>query len=90
MADRRTLQEEIVKQCTDHFAREQRYWQRLIEKRRSVAEEEIVAKEQILNAIFQVGAVAALKTDSNEIRENLMWEYRDLQLTIKDYKELVP
>lgn len=89
MAARRSQEEETVKQCTDCFVRERKYWQRLVEKRKEVTQEELRAKLEIIEAIFRVGSSAATKANSGQLRENLMWDYNELSGTLELYIRMV-
>lgn len=61
MADKKTLCEEIVHQAREHFIREKNYWNRQTEKKKWVSDCEYMAKEKILESIFNAAAAAALE-----------------------------
>lgn len=86
MAEKRNINQEIVKQCGDYFNREQRYWQRLITKRRSISTEEVQAKKRIIEAIYRVGAAAAIE-ERNVVIDDLLWDFKELKEVSKDYEK---
>ena len=63
MAARWSLDQEIVKQCKQFFLREVQHWDTLTSKRTQCSEEEIAAKQQIIEAIFLVASAAAVRTE---------------------------
>lgn len=87
MAGERNLQEEIVSQCIEHFEREKRYWNRLVKKNILLELTVIEAKEHLVEAIYKTASGAALKSGSQTVRENLLWDYKEVILNIKAHKE---
>lgn len=83
--DKRNKNQELIKQCTDFFNREQQYWQRLLHKRTSVTEEEILAKKDIIEVVYRVGAAAAIEEQKGAI-DTLLWDYREMKAVIADYE----
>lgn len=79
MAERRSLNEEKLKQCFAFFERETAHWNRMRNKRVIISLEEYSAKEAIIEAVHRVAAVAA------EVL-NLNWNYGELRLAMNQYR----
>ena len=84
MGDKRTLDEELIVQTEIHLEREERYWARFNAKGNLMSNEELEAKALLIDAIYNVGAGAALRVGNNTLTENLMWSYRSLMLVLRD------
>lgn len=80
MSDKRTMQEEIVKQCEEHFTRETKFCERQSINRKEVTNEEFTAKQRIVEQILATGASAAMKSGQNGRIEAIEWEFREVEL----------
>lgn len=89
MAERRTLPEEKLKQCKDFFAREINHWCRLMAKRIPVTPEEFEAKRILVQAVYQVAAVAVMETGNTMWMGDLEFHYKELTDTIEEYRRRV-
>lgn len=89
MTSKRNCNEEIVKQCREHFEREKRYWQRLKTKRIAISKEQFEAKNAIIEYLYNMAAGAALKIETRSVIDDLMWDYRELMMNVADYKEMI-
>lgn len=89
MAEKRNADEEIVKQCCDFFNREYAHWSRLAIKKTPISEEEYRAQEEIITAVFRVAEAAVLKIDQPTWRENLKFDYLELQMEMQFYRRVM-
>lgn len=88
MAERRTLNEEKLRQCFAFFQREIAHWERLTAKRIEISLEEFTAKREIIEAVHQVAAVAAIDIDNQAVSE-LRWNFGELEMTMTHYRRIM-
>lgn len=86
MAARRSLEEEILKQCKLFFGRENQHWERLLERRIIISAEEVAAKKGIIEAVYSTGAAAAVRMDDGVAPKDLLFHHRELEMTIEAYE----
>lgn len=86
MAEKRTLDEEVVNQCCDFFAREHAHWTRLNVKKISITEEEFQAKKEIIEAVFRVAAAAVTRINQQMWTETLKFSHRGLEMEMQLYR----
>ena len=80
MSARRVADAEIARQAKQHLIREERYWTRVERNAIVLANEEIDAKEAIIEAVFNLGAGAAVKAENKSLIEDLRWHYHAIKL----------
>lgn len=90
METRRDFHEVVIRECLEHFERDKKYWNRMIFRGTRMSGRQLLAKEVIIETVFDVAASAALKTTNAGMRELLMWDYRELKAIINDYRRMVP
>ena len=71
MSAKRNVHEETVEKAKEYLVLEERYWKVLVKKAKLVTVEEINAKELIIDAIYNVGAEAAIKTEKRSLMHDL-------------------
>lgn len=88
MAERRSLDEERLRQCYLFFQREVAHWDRLTGKRVIISTEEFEAKKEIIEAVHRVAAVAAVECGQQEV-QTLQWNFRELSMAMESYKRIM-
>lgn len=87
MGDRRTLNEEKLRQCYQFFERELMHWERLARKRLLITIEEFESKKAIMEAVHRVAAVAAIECGPVDV-QNLQWNYGELSMAMEAYRQM--
>ena len=84
MAARKAAYVQLVQQVNEHLVREEKYWKRVEKYAMLLTDEEITAKEEIIQTIFNLGAGAAARIGSKSVMESLLWQYRTVYMEIQD------
>ncbi|KXJ30247.1 hypothetical protein RP20_CCG005942 [Aedes albopictus] len=86
MSAKRDLHEETIKQCTEFFTRELSHYNRLLVKRIEISNEELHAKELIIEAVFQIGSAAVMRTGRRDHMDTYNFNYGELRMALEEYR----